>query len=60
MKCPYCNVNLEYDDCYDEDYYDKDRRYEHWFAFCPSCNKEFKVRELWEKTGDEILGEIED
>ena len=60
MKCPYCEINLELDDCFDEDWFDKDRKYEYWFGYCVQCEKGFKVRELWEKTSDEVLEEIED
>ena len=60
MKCPNCEETLEFYDCFDEDFFDADWRYEYWFVSCPNCGKEFQVRESWKRTDTEIIKEIKE
>ena len=55
-KCPYCNVDLECDDIYDqmsggECYVDL------CAGHCPQCNKEFRWERVYDCIGVEIIRE---
>lgn len=44
--CPYCDVVLEVDDTYDNDY-DSGKYIDLVVGHCPNCNKNFKWREIY-------------
>lgn len=57
LKCPYCNVELEYAQLANSanggDYY-----YEQWRGFCPKCGKNFHWNEIYIFSHCDSLEEI--
>ena len=58
-KCPYCNVELEYEermrDQNEGDYY-----YETWRGYCPKCNRTFQWDEVYNFSCCDNLEEIKE
>ena len=57
MKCPKCSYTpLQFDDSYHEEMIDNcTKRLELWFVFCPNCNTDYKVKEIYTLTSQEII-----
>lgn len=58
-KCPYCNVELEYEERMDSQNYG-DYYSERWTGYCPQCNKTFNWSEIYTYSNYEELEEIKE
>ncbi len=57
-KCPYCKVQLDYDEkideCFDGEYY-----HSTWRGNCPTCRRDFQWNEIYLFLHDEEIKELE-
>ncbi len=54
--CPYCNVDLDYDEMFDETF-DTSVFEAHWSGVCPICNRHFRWKEIYHYSHIENLEE---
>lgn len=55
-KCPYCNVELEEDDCFDV-VDSGDICVKYLAGHCPQCDKDFQWKEIYEFSGVDDIKE---
>jgi len=58
-KCPYCNVELEYEERMDSEYYG-DFYADKWTGYCPRCMRIFNWTEIYTCSKYEELEEVKE
>ena len=60
VKCPYCNIELDWDDIMDSGYTQSDEHYADIVSFCTGCRKSFRWTEYYKYDRFEELRELEE